>query len=214
MPTLHRHRPTRQPHPLRHRRAALCPWQQNLYAPEAPTSRHSRRRQFRASVSKDCKVRQGRPLHTGDPRAPSRHHRRRRSRRRSLPEPERRDDSVAAPTRPRRPQSHPRRGHAGRARSTRSAVFPKPRCSKQCRFVANTDPVATRAPLPATRRRNSGVFSANFDQIVCPYLPICDPVVNGKIVRFDASHLTAPSPNTIAPQVDALPQTNRAPSKP
>ena len=47
------------------------------------------------------------------------------------------------------------------------------------------------------------MFSANFDDLVCPYDPICDPVVNGQIVRFDASHITVAFANSIAPQVNA-----------
>lgn len=29
------------------------------------------------------------------------------------------------------------------------------------------------------------------DRLVCPYLPICDPVVDGEIVKLDQGHITA-----------------------
>ena len=74
---------------------------------------------------------------------------------------------------------------------------------EECRYVTDTTPT----PLEVLYRRldaeNSGVFSANFDQLVCPYLPICDPVVNGKIVKTDASHLTGDFSRSIAPQINA-----------
>jgi hypothetical protein len=47
------------------------------------------------------------------------------------------------------------------------------------------------------------VTSADFDRLVCPFLPICDPVVNGQIVKFDGTHLTAKFVTSIAPEVDA-----------
>jgi hypothetical protein len=34
------------------------------------------------------------------------------------------------------------------------------------------------------------VWTADFDRLVCPYLPICDPIVNGRVVKWDAYHLT------------------------
>lgn len=30
----------------------------------------------------------------------------------------------------------------------------------------------------------------DLDRLVCPYLPICDPIVNRMVVRADESHLT------------------------
>jgi hypothetical protein len=34
---------------------------------------------------------------------------------------------------------------------------------------------------------------------VCPFLPICDPIVNQVVVRIDRSHLTASFARTLAP---------------
>jgi hypothetical protein len=38
--------------------------------------------------------------------------------------------------------------------------------------------------------------------MVCPYLPICDPIIDGKIVKWDASHLTTAFVEAIAPRLD------------
>ena len=85
---------------------------------------------------------------------------------------------------------------------------------QQCRFVTNTTPLPLELLFRKLDGERSDVYSANFDQLVCPYLPICDPVVNGQIVRFDASHITAAFAKTIAPQVDAYLKQTVLPSKP
>jgi peptidoglycan/LPS O-acetylase OafA/YrhL len=51
-------------------------------------------------------------------------------------------------------------------------------------------------------RRDKGVVSADFDRLVCPFLPICDPIVNNQIVDWDAAHLTAGFAKTLAPPID------------
>jgi hypothetical protein len=57
-----------------------------------------------------------------------------------------------------------------------------------CRFVANQDVL----PIESIYRDladDSAVWVADFDKLACPFLPICDPVVNGRITRFDYQHL-------------------------
>jgi hypothetical protein len=61
----------------------------------------------------------------------------------------------------------------------------------------------------AFARRDTGILSANFDQLVCPYLPICDPVVNGQIVKWDRQHLTVKFAESLADPVDAYLKTAR-----
>lgn len=41
----------------------------------------------------------------------------------------------------------------------------------------------------------------NFDKLLCPYLPIYDPVINGTIVRKDALHITPAFADSLAPVV-------------
>ena len=58
-----------------------------------------------------------------------------------------------------------------------------------CRFVTSEDA----SPLERMYRAdadNRTVYEADFDKLVCPFKPICDPVVKGKLVRFDQQHLT------------------------
>jgi peptidoglycan/LPS O-acetylase OafA/YrhL len=61
---------------------------------------------------------------------------------------------------------------------------------EDCRFVANTEPAPPLRIIYERLADNKRVYVANIDRLVCPYMPICDPIVNGIIVRRDYEHLT------------------------
>ena len=84
---------------------------------------------------------------------------------------------------------------------------------EECRYVARRGEARdVDAAYRQLARRNAGVFSADFDRLVCPFLPICDPVIGGRIVKWDSSHLTVAFAQSLAPQVDAyLKQTGVIP---
>lgn len=46
------------------------------------------------------------------------------------------------------------------------------------------------------------VVSIDLDRLVCPYLPICDPMVAGYVVRRDSNHLTLTYAETLARRVE------------
>src|SRR4029078_11262240 len=82
-----------------------------------------------------------------------------------------------------------------------------------CRYVDSSKPDRLELFYRQLSRRDTGVDSANFDRLVCPFLPICDPIVNNQIVKWDTSHLTnafaasiAPAVDTYLKQVGALPR--------
>ncbi len=60
---------------------------------------------------------------------------------------------------------------------------------EECRYVADTTP----SPVDQLYRRLAGnstdLVSADLDRLACPFLPICDPIVGGKVVRWDFQHL-------------------------
>ena len=39
-------------------------------------------------------------------------------------------------------------------------------------------------------RTQGHVWDLDISKLICPYLPICDPVVDGKIVWYDMSHIS------------------------
>jgi peptidoglycan/LPS O-acetylase OafA/YrhL len=60
----------------------------------------------------------------------------------------------------------------------------------ECRFVTETEPTPVEQMYRRVADPSEGVFAFDLDDGVCPYLPICDPIVDQLIVRRDTSHLT------------------------
>jgi hypothetical protein len=58
----------------------------------------------------------------------------------------------------------------------------------ECRFVAATD--GRTAAVYREVARAATVDEVDLAPLVCPGHPICDPVVNGEVVRLDTEHLT------------------------
>jgi hypothetical protein len=83
------------------------------------------------------------------------------------------------------------------------ACISKAKVLETCRFVASTTPDPVERYYRKLARADSFVHSADFDRLACPYLPICDPVVNGQIVRRDGSHLSVKFVETLVPAIDA-----------
>jgi hypothetical protein len=74
---------------------------------------------------------------------------------------------------------------------------------EQCRFVANAGPTAVQQIYrDLAKAHPNNVFSLDIDHDICPYMPICDPIVNGLIVRWDPQHLTTKFATTLAPDFE------------
>ena len=73
---------------------------------------------------------------------------------------------------------------------------------EECRYVASPYPDDIERLYRRLDKKDDQVWVANFDRLVCPYLPICDPVVGGQIVKVDNSHLSPKFAASIAPEVD------------
>ena len=74
---------------------------------------------------------------------------------------------------------------------------------EECRFVASSGPLGEERTLRDLADDDAGVVSVDLDELVCPYLPICDPVVDGQVVRRDQNHITTSFGVRLAPVVDA-----------
>jgi hypothetical protein len=73
----------------------------------------------------------------------------------------------------------------------------------ECRYVSRAAPT----PIEAFYRsvaNGTDVFSLNLDRLVCPYLPICDPIVGGVVVKKDGEHITAAYSQQIGKSISAL----------
>jgi peptidoglycan/LPS O-acetylase OafA/YrhL len=74
---------------------------------------------------------------------------------------------------------------------------------QECRFTAPEDG----SPIEDLYRRldaeDDQLWSVDIDGLVCPFLPICDPIVNGEVVRIYGHHLTAQFATSIEPAIEA-----------
>ncbi len=83
------------------------------------------------------------------------------------------------------------------------ACLQKSKVIEACRFVADAQPTQLermfRSVADGTR-----VFDANLDALVCPFLPVCDPILGGQIVRWDPAHITPRFAETLSGSVQAI----------
>lgn len=82
------------------------------------------------------------------------------------------------------------------ARCLRTAEF-----LEQCRYTVGILPSALEQHYREVDRDQPHVWSANFDRLVCRWLPICDPVVEGHIVKVDGHHISLAHSRSIAPAI-------------
>lgn len=76
---------------------------------------------------------------------------------------------------------------------------------EECRFVSRSEPTNVELVYREVATAHPGdVFSIDLDREVCPYLPICDPIVRNLIVRWDPQHLTARFATTLAEPLERL----------
>ena len=73
---------------------------------------------------------------------------------------------------------------------------------EECRYPVTATPDWLELFYRQLARNDKGVVSAHFDRLICPFLPICDPIVNNQIVSWDQTHLTASFAKTLAPVID------------
>jgi hypothetical protein len=71
-----------------------------------------------------------------------------------------------------------------------------------CRYVAS--PTTPLERFYRTLANGSDVFTLDLDRLVCPYLPICDPLVHGVVVKRDPQHITAAYSQTLAAPIGAI----------
>jgi hypothetical protein len=72
---------------------------------------------------------------------------------------------------------------------------------EECRFVTSAAPSALEASYEPLEGTDPGVRFLDLDRVVCPFLPICDPVVNREVVRRDRTHLAERFAQSLAPAI-------------
>ena len=74
---------------------------------------------------------------------------------------------------------------------------------EDCRYVANATPESLETDYRDLARKDPAVYDVDLDRLVCPFLPICDPIVDSQVVKWDGTHLTSRYARAIAPRLDA-----------
>ena len=74
----------------------------------------------------------------------------------------------------------------------------------ECRYVASQGPMGVERMYRDVAASEDDVWDFDIDQLVCPYLPICDPVIDGTIVKRDQGHITASYSRTISRALQQL----------
>ena len=82
-------------------------------------------------------------------------------------------------------------------------------CLSKAKFLEDCRYVASGRPSPLERFYRSladgrSTYTLDLDRLVCPYLPICDPIVNGTVVKKDAQHITAGYSKTLTGPIDTV----------
>jgi hypothetical protein len=73
---------------------------------------------------------------------------------------------------------------------------------EECRYVDDSDPSWLEEIYRRLDREGDTVWAVDLDRVVCPYLPICDPIVNQEVVKFDNTHLTVRFARSVAPAIE------------
>ncbi len=74
---------------------------------------------------------------------------------------------------------------------------------EQCRYVASDHPTRLERYFRSLGDGRN-IFAVDLDRLVCPYLPICDPLVNGVVVKKDPQHITAKYSAQLADPIASL----------
>jgi peptidoglycan/LPS O-acetylase OafA/YrhL len=78
----------------------------------------------------------------------------------------------------------------------------------ECRYIASPGPMGVERMYRGIAEDEDDVWALDIDQLVCPYLPICDPVIDGEIVKVDQGHITATYARIISRDIEKFLEDN------
>jgi hypothetical protein len=84
----------------------------------------------------------------------------------------------------------------------------KAKVVEQCRYVVPDAPSGLVQTYRRLDKQDDDVWSLDLDHLVCPYFPICDPIVNHQVTKIDTGHLTPSFSQSLGPELDGLFQQN------
>jgi hypothetical protein len=72
---------------------------------------------------------------------------------------------------------------------------------EECRYTVDPGPTGVEQLYRDLDAGDPQVLALDLDRSVCPFLPICDPIVGGEVVTVDRNHLTRRFANTLEPTI-------------
>jgi hypothetical protein len=75
---------------------------------------------------------------------------------------------------------------------------------QECRYVSDEGTSGLEGLYRRLAEDDDRVLSLDLDRLVCPFLPICDPIVDEEVVKVDRNHLTAAFAEGLAPAVSTF----------
>lgn len=79
---------------------------------------------------------------------------------------------------------------------------------EECRYVVDPGPSSLERLYRRIDDDDDRVWSLDVDRLVCPYLPICDPILDGHVVQIDGEHLTSGFASSLIPPISAYLRDN------
>jgi len=73
---------------------------------------------------------------------------------------------------------------------------------EQCRYRADPSPSPIEKLYRQLAQHDDKIHALDLDTAVCPLLPVCDPMIDGVIVKIGPTHLTTMFAEVLAPEVD------------
>lgn len=72
---------------------------------------------------------------------------------------------------------------------------------EQCRFVASTGTNWLLEEERTLATASDSIATADFSHLICPFFPICDPIVDDKVVFWNGRHITSEYSRTLGDDV-------------
>jgi peptidoglycan/LPS O-acetylase OafA/YrhL len=80
---------------------------------------------------------------------------------------------------------------------------------EDCRYVPYPNPTWYETAIRKRADASDTIWAADFDRFVCPYLPICDPIIDGVVVKWDGQHLASRFSRRLATPIAAYLRANK-----
>jgi hypothetical protein len=77
-----------------------------------------------------------------------------------------------------------------------------------CRYVVDPTPSGLEALYRRLADGDDQLWALDLDRSVCPFLPICDPIVDGRVVQIDGHHLSRATARSLVPTLTAYLEDN------